>query len=409
MSSYPINGGDDQSLLDAINYVASGPSGLGQPNVGFNTSTTGYVTGNYRVPYNKTSLCLLNTDAIPLGNSYWLDDYTWKYEFASAQPSAPFAIGNNITIDGVTPSDYDGTYDRTGVVYCDENYVVVKSSGAYPNPGVTGTGGEAYLAVANFDFPVGDDSVLLSTDCNGIISVVGAEDFVNLSALISNGTIVGSVVNPGSNGNFGISTQLNRYKAFNSGTAANPQYFYNFDATVAEQSQTIYLTGGVGQILTLAIDASSGTKADTTGGFYAVIESYQMTTTGNGIQQAFSIDLTSSGPGAYTTSNTSWTINNPGNYFVDNDLITIPGSELNGTDGVNDLVLKVTNATTINTQINIDVSAVFTTLLDNPEPGLYWYIVELAFLPQGGGSDLVWYVDWIELGRRSLTAQVIKK
>jgi hypothetical protein len=134
-----------------------------------------------------------------------------------------------------------------------------------------------------------------------------------------------------------------------------------------------------------------------------------MTTTGDGIQQAFSIDLTSSGPGAYTTSNTSWNINNPGNYFVDNDLITISGSELNGTDGVNDLVLRVTDATTINTQVNIDVSAVFTTLLDNPEPGLYWYIVELAFLPQGGGSDLVWYVDWIELGRRSLTAQVIKK
>lgn len=417
MANYPINGGDDQSLLDAVNYVASGPSGLGQPNVGFNTSVTGFVTGNYRVPYNNATLCLLNTSAIPLGNSYWLDDYTWKYEFASAQPSPPFAIGNNITVSGVTPSDYDGTYDRTGVVYCDENYVVVKSTGAYPNPGVTGTGGEAYLAVANFDFPTTNDSVLLSTDCNGIISVVGPEDFVNLSAQISTGTIVGSVVEPGSNGNFGISTQLNRYKAYNSGTAANPQYFYNFDTTVAEQTQTIYLSGGVGQILTFEIDASSGTKVDTIGSpWYVTLYDYNVSTTGNGVGETISVDLPETPAGAYVlydpitmTGNTAININPVGYKFAVNDLITIDGSALNGTTGVNDLVLKVTDVTTFATQINIDVSAVFTTLLDHPNPGLYWYIVEIAFLPQGGGSDVVWYADWIELGRRSLTAQVIKK
>ena len=409
MAVYPINSGDEQNLLDAVNYVASGPSGLGQPNVGFNKSTIGYVTGNFRLPYNQDQLCLIYRAPIALGNSYWLDDYTWKHEFASTQAIVPFALGNNITVSGVTPADYDGTYSRVGVVEVTEDYVIARAASPYPNPGVVGTGGEVSLEVAYFDFPATDDSVTLSTDCNGIISVVGPEDYVNLSAQIS-GFVQGLVIEPGSNGEFGFSTQLNRYKAFNSGTAANPQYFYEFDTTVAEQSQTLFLSGGQGQILTLSIDASSGTKVDTTpDGYYAVIEAFQMTTTGTGVNQAFSIGLDSSVSGAYTTTNTSWTINNPGYLFADNDLITIPGSDLMGVDGVNDLVLKVVSATTIPSNITIDAGAIFTTLLDHPAPGLYWYILELAFLPQAGGSDVVWYADLITLNRRSLTAQVIKK
>ena len=38
MAVYPIEIGDNQGIVDALNYVASGPSGLGQPNVGFNKS-----------------------------------------------------------------------------------------------------------------------------------------------------------------------------------------------------------------------------------------------------------------------------------------------------------------------------------------------------------------------------------
>ena len=420
MANYPINSGDDQSLLDAVNYVASGPSGLGQPNIGFNQSSNAWITGNFRLPYSKSTFARTYVAPIALGNSYWLDDLTWRHDFAVAQTIPPFAIGNNITVDGVTPSDYDGTYGKVGVVFCNEDYVIARASGPYPNPGVVGTGGTVSLEAIYFNNPMTDDYTRVSTDCNGILGVVGAEDFVNLSAFITAQNalgIQGKVIEPGSNGSFRYSTQLNRYRAFNSGTAANPQYYYQFDATVAEQPTDFFLSGGVGQIVKFVIDASSGIKADTTpDGYSATIEAFQMTTTGTGIYQAFNIDLPSSIAGPYVlydpttmTGNTDIRINNPGYKFAVNDLITIKGSELNGVDGVNDLVLKVTDVTTLPTDFTIDPTATFTTLLDNPKPGLYWYILELSFYPVAGNSDVVWYVDDIEAGRRSLTAQVIKK
>jgi len=412
MATYPITGGDDASLLDAVNYAISGPSGLGQYNVGFNKSTTAYITGNFRLPYSNTNYAPTYVAPIALGNSTWLDDFTWKYEFAAPQAVPPFAIGNNITVTGVTPSDYDGTFNRTGVVYCDVNYVIARATNPYPNPG-PGTGGTVSLEYLYFyPSPAGTET-RASTDCNGIISVVGPEDFVNLSAMITTENALGitaKVVEPGSNGDVKFSTQLNRYIAFNNGTAQNPQYFYQFDATVAEHSQTFFLSGGVGQILTLSIDASSGTKVDTTpSGYYAIIANYQMTTSGIGQYQNFSIDLPSSAAGAYTTGNTSITINNPGYAFVVGDTITIPGADLNGVTGVNNLVLVVDSVTTSPTSFNIDPTTVFTTLLDNPAPGLYWYILEFAFITLPGGQDVEWYIEDMEVGRRSLTAQVIKK
>lgn len=420
MAVYPIEIGDNQGIADVVNYVASGPSGLGQYNVGFNKSTQGYVTGNYRVPYNSDSIVLMYRDPIPLSTSEWLDDYTWKYTFATPTPVPFFSIGNNITITGVTPSDYDGTFGRIGVVFCDENYVIARSPTPYPNPGVVGTGGTVSLAAVAYDFPgVLDDPILISTDCNGILSVVGPEDFVNLSAMVNcenNLGIAIDVFEPGINfGVMEVSTQLNRYKAFNSGTASNPEYFYEFDATVAEQRKSVPLGNGIGYVISLSIDASSGTKVDTTpSGFYTTLAPFQISTTGSGVNLYLNIDLPSSAAGAYVlydpiamTGNTEVIINEPGYLFAVNDLITIPGSELGGVDGVNDLVLRVTNASVLPSNLSVDPSAVFTTLLDNPEPGLYWYILELQFQP--GGVDVVWNVEFIGLGRRSLTAQIVKK
>ena len=414
MAVYPIEIGDNQGIVDALNYVASGPSGLGQPNVGFNKSTTAYITGNFRLPYSNPDFYAPTYVApIALGNSEWLDDLTWKYTFATPEIVPPFALGNNITVSGVTPSDYDGTFSKVGVVECTTDYVIARASGPYPNPGVVGTGGDVSLEAIYLDLFTAGEEILVSTDCNGIVSVVGPEDFVNVSAMITTENATGiscRVVEPGSNGDVGFSTQLNRYVAFNSGTAQNPQYFYQFDATVAESTQTFFLTGGVGQILTLSIDASSGTKVDTTpSGYYAIIANYQMTTSGIGQYQNFSVDLPSSAAGAYTTGNTSITINNPGYAFEVGDTITIPGADLDGVTGVNDLVLVVDSVSTLPTSFNIDPTTIFTTLLDNPKPGLYWYIVEFAFKALPGGQDVVWYVEDIEVGRRSLTAQIVKK
>jgi hypothetical protein len=104
-------------------------------------------------------------------------------------------------------------------------------------------------------------------------------------------------------GNLIISVQLNRYKAYSNNNPNNPQYYYNFDATIAFQ-----------------------------------------------------------------------------------DVIDTP------TTAPDDIVV-------------LDCpNAVFTTLIDKPDPGLYWYIVELDIRTQGEVQ-----VDYINMARRSITAQVIKE
>ena len=58
MSKFPIeyNNQDSNAAVDAINYVLSGPSGLGQNFSGFSDYNTVYITGNYRTPFTTFSV-----------------------------------------------------------------------------------------------------------------------------------------------------------------------------------------------------------------------------------------------------------------------------------------------------------------------------------------------------------------
>ena len=62
MSQYPIN--TPAGLYGAINYVASGPGGLGQNFQGFSDYNTAYLTGNFRTPFTQA-----NTANIFVANS----------------------------------------------------------------------------------------------------------------------------------------------------------------------------------------------------------------------------------------------------------------------------------------------------------------------------------------------------
>ena len=117
MSQYPIDSAE--GVYEAVNYLASGPSGLGQDFQGFSSYTDGYVTGNFRKPFTYPTQTALYVAPIALSTSEMLDGKTWKFTFASAEATPPFKPGNNIYVDGVTstPTDwYNGTYTPIGVV-----------------------------------------------------------------------------------------------------------------------------------------------------------------------------------------------------------------------------------------------------------------------------------------------------
>ena len=403
MSSYPINSGDAESLLDAVNYAVSGPSGLGQQLKGFSSYTSSRLTGNFRVPYtnpsnNPLTLAKLYVDPIPLGNSYWLDDLTWRHEFAVAQPEPPFALGNNITISGVTPSDYDGTYSRVGVVECSTTYVIARASGPFPNPGVVGTGGTASLWVTS------GWGALMSTDANAIVAVDAGNNLVSVTGQIDISPFDYGVYTtnyPAVVPTMSVSVDLNRYKAYNSGTAANPQYFYEFDATLS--SQLIYSTSitAATEGVPTSYNIISGSSGAASTGFYPGV--YATSSTGTGTNAQLWANITADSTD-YTTSLDIVSAEYGGGYQV-GDLVTFSGSDLGGITPDNDLVLEVATVSSTGDVTAPESLTIFTPIIDNPSSGLYWYIMEVNV----SVSDAEVAVRSMTLNRRSLTAQVIKK
>ena len=60
MAKFPLeyNDQDSQAAVDAINYVLSGPTGLGQNFAGFSDYNTVYLTGNYQTPFTTNSVSI---------------------------------------------------------------------------------------------------------------------------------------------------------------------------------------------------------------------------------------------------------------------------------------------------------------------------------------------------------------
>jgi len=398
MSSYPINTGDNESLIDAVNYAVSGPSGLGQQLQGFSSYGVTRLTGNFRVPYTNSDFpAELYVAPIALSTAEWLDDYTLKFTFATPQAGAPFALGNGVTISGVTPSDYDDTYSRIGVVYCDTDYVILRSGTAIPNYG-TGTGGTAELFVTS------DYGATMSTDANAIVEVDAGNNLVSVTGQIqipgiSYGVLYSDypTVVPG----IAIYVELNRYKAFNSGTAANPQYFYNYDTTISSQRiYDSYITTPT-EGVPLTYNIVSGTSGPTSTGFYADLSPQSQT--GVGENARIWVDITADSTD-YSTSLSFVSAEYGGGYQV-GDQLTFSGVFLGGTEPDNDLVLEVA---TVGGSGDIDIGpfeTIFTPIIDAPPSGLYWYIIEINVAIESAQVP----VKYIALDRRSLTAQVIKK
>ena len=86
---FPVQTGNDQAVAEALNYLLSGPAGLGQDFNGYEQWTPGYLTGNFRIPYTQLSININCTGVT--GDS-----------FVSANPSAAgVQVGMTVTGYGV--------------------------------------------------------------------------------------------------------------------------------------------------------------------------------------------------------------------------------------------------------------------------------------------------------------------
>lgn len=227
MAAYPIEQHDDENLVSAVNYLLSGPSGLGQNFAGFSSYTLAYLTGNYRIPFSDTVPCNLYVAPIACSQALQLDNRTFKYVFSSTQSSPPFINGNNISGSGWAKSFYNGGQGAIGVVECTTTYVIFRTTDYYPGVGDDLAGGDVYL---NY----GD--VTSSTDCDVRVTVTGATDRVFISGQLD------QQLNFTGSGDLTVKVQINRYIGVINTDPINPDYFFDFEATVAEK---VYLFTGL--------------------------------------------------------------------------------------------------------------------------------------------------------------------
>jgi len=236
MAKFPVEISDPEGIVDGLNYVLSGPSGLGQNFAGFSSYEPAYLTGNYRTPFSQPTLRNLYVAPISLATAEFQDSRTLKFTFSSTQSSPPFEPGNPVFISGSSNSWYDGGYNSIGVVECTTTYCYVRLGGTYTTFEPTGTGGTIELNVVDSDN---------STDCNARVTVTGGTDRVFISGQVDQ-TVNYEVLSGPAEMNVYIA--VNRYIGFLNDDPVNPDYLFNLDGTVAEKQYSFTGLSGTGTL-----------------------------------------------------------------------------------------------------------------------------------------------------------------
>jgi hypothetical protein len=281
MSKFPVELGDTQGIIDAVNYTLSGPQGLGQSFSGFSASTPGFVTGNYRIPYGSSTGVKLTVAPIALSTAEMLDGATYKFTFAAAEPAPPFGLGNNIEVAGVADSWYNDTYTAIGVIECTTTYVIVRGSGTFYPIVAPSTGGTIKRETSGG---------FLSTECNAKVTVTSATDRVFISGQINN-LITVTATTPST---LTYQVLINRYKGYPNANPTNPGYVFDLDgvnATIAyrDYSFNVDPTGPTNYPLLPETDTIFASVIDSPGpGYYWYIMEILFQPTGGDVQPEYS-------------------------------------------------------------------------------------------------------------------------
>lgn len=228
MSKFPVELDDDEGHVDALNYLLSGPSGLGQNFAGFSTFAPAYITGNFRTPFTTPNLTSIYLAPISCTSAEPIDERTFKYTFSSTQSTSPFQPGQNLIGAGWSDDFYNGSWNPIGVVSCTTTYVIVRTQSSYPSQGSDLLGGTVQLT-STF---LSSDPTYFSTDCNARVTVTGGTDRVFISAQLDQ-LVTYDVLHDSPD--LTVSVQINRYIGQINNDPVNPDYIFTLDGTVAKK------------------------------------------------------------------------------------------------------------------------------------------------------------------------------
>lgn len=302
MAKFPVEGSDQDGIIEAINNLLSGPSGLGQNFAGFSNYEPAYLTGNFRVPYtvqtyyrdakgniNETTITVndatslmvgmqvsgtgIGTDAkisaidgtsITLTVANTAEVYNRVWFQPATIPSLtvlPIELSVSEMLDGRTwkfnfeteqttpPFQLGNGISVSGVLdpYYDGGYTiigVVECTTTY----VIARTDVSYNVVApssggTVELTTGTASI--STDCNARVTVTGGNDRVFISGQLSN-AIDYEVYSDAATIKYTV--QINRYYGFPNNDPVNPDFVFGFSGTVAEKIYTYSGLTGTGTL-----------------------------------------------------------------------------------------------------------------------------------------------------------------
>ena len=384
-AKYPVEQGDQEGIVDAVNYLLSGPSGLGQNYAGFSSYTRSYIRPTTLQPFIlpiTTTLdpgwtfewTITNITVVGGNPSQFIEVSFTPYLPAVTLTDPPFQYGDRLLVSGVNPGFYD---DRYTVISSTTTSVVLSVSKQYTWP--------AYVSGGSLirDFI----DVAVSTDCNARVTVFGPTDRVFVSAQIQfdlNGYDNRAVTAPPTSlpSQFDFVIQINRYTGSPTVSTNDNDFVFSNPSTIAEtiipvntnSSNTgniVGITTGT-EIFTTILDSPSfgfywyileltfktidtsrgavysvsfsGTGAGVPATYSAIsptnISSIGGTPTGTGL--TVDVVLTAAVSEPYTDANTTVTIVSGGDSYRPGDQLLILGTSLGGATPANDMTLTVT-------------------------------------------------------------------
>jgi hypothetical protein len=241
MSQFPVDDQNTAGIADAINYVLSGPSSLGQDFSGVSFSEPGWLTGSFSPAFTSPTAVSVSVAAISCSLAEKLSANTFKYTFTAAQPSPPFFVGANITGSGFTPNQYNRTF-VLGVVECTTTYVIARTRRLLGNPGNSTVNGTVAL-----DFPQSPTFNATDGDIRDILITGGQERAFVSAQLLNTITYSATVAST-----LEYTVAINRYTArpTNDPNDLDFTYLPANSVTIASRTYTIATTAtGTGLLL----------------------------------------------------------------------------------------------------------------------------------------------------------------
>ena len=246
MSQYPVN--TPEGLYEAVNYLASGPAGLGQNFAGFSSYEPAYIRPTFNQPFTVAVTATTSppswyvppiavTNAQVIGNATGTNT-SKNYEiFFTPQPTVPFGVGASADPEGIVDSLYGSGSNFNGsadVLTCTTSSVIFQTVKAYDFGTYVSGGTITKLDTDNF----------VSTDCNGRVFVTGPTDRVFIAAQLG----LDFSYSCTTASEFDIVIAINRYSPTTNATpAVGTDYRFNFDKTIS-QVITHYSTTASGTI-----------------------------------------------------------------------------------------------------------------------------------------------------------------